>query len=277
MPAEILGNLVLLGTNEDAGNWDFGGTSAQDGYPASNCGVAGLSSSWRSSLGDTAEFNIDRGPSQPDAAGLICAGSNLRPGIDTVRLRVSSVSDFATTQYDSTVGLALDVDAIGSRPHFPRAGISFGWVFPEALAGQYYRIDFDVTGHPDGYVEMCAVTGSGYWPMITAAEYASFDRQGEEEQPILSGPSRSGFAVLEQRFPFRAMLPAALRDLQGVTTNLLEHDGRIGWVVAPLFDRSTHSPRLGYGGVKEPLLTINPAGAGQLYRSTTLALVESSE
>lgn len=277
MPADILGNLVLLGTNEDAHLYGYDGSSFQEGFPGSNLGIPGFSTSWRAAIGATPVLDFDRGPGAPDAAGLICAGANLRPGIDTVRLRVSTVSDFSTTQYDSGAAVAVNTNALGSRPHYPRAGVSFGWVFPAALDGQYWRIDFDITGHPDGYVEMCAVTGSGYWPVIDRAADASFDRQGEEEQPILSGPARSGFAVLEQRFPFRAMLPAALRDLQGITSNLLEHDGRIGWVVAPFLDRSTHSPRLGYGRVKEPILTVNPAGAGAIYRSTTLALVEATE
>lgn len=276
--ADILGNLVLLGTNEDAGLWDYGSTASQDGFSAFSLGVPGYLSSWRSDLTDTPILYIDRGPGQPAMAGILLAGGNLRPGVDQVKITVSGNSDFTDPDYASADWeLALDDSALGSRPRYPSAGIAFGWVFPQALANQYIRVEFDISGHPDGYVEVCAVTGSGYWPMITRAEDASFDRQGEEEQVILSGPPRSGFAVLEQRFPFRAMLPAALRDLQGVTSNLLRHDGRIGWVVGSLFDRSTHAPRLGYGVVKEPLLTINPAGAGALYRSTTLALVESSE
>lgn len=267
-------NLALLGTNEDANLWDFGSTPAQDGFSPFNLGTPGYSSFWRSPIDATPELLIDRGPGQPEMAGFAISGLNVRPGVDTVRLTLSALSDFSTQIYQSATEVAINVSRFTSVTPSPRSGWTIAWVFPAIYAPQFIRVEFTITGHPDGYVQAAAVSGSGF--ALTA-----YDQQGHEITPATAGPARAAFVPVTQRFPIRAATEAEVVSLESLVSHLRGHRGRVFVVPAArpgsnFFDRAYHAPCVVYGEFTEDLAITRPPGAGARYGSAVLTIAQST-
>lgn len=256
----------LLGTLEDQSGWTVTASDEDAAHPASNLLSAGYISVYRSTAGTTSvTLTFDRGAAGIAWGGMVVAGSNLTPGSATVQLETSTSPVFASVVYDSEVVTAVDLSALGTRPYVPRGGWPVGFLPAASSTGRYLRLTIDDPDNADGYIELAAVTGSGYW------EGSADDRASDREMPV-EGPERAAWSLLTETFAFPAIAPAVADDLLGICRNVQSHQGLVGWARKPNGTRAQVQRWLGYGSISSPLGDASPSGAGSLYRAVTLQL-----
>lgn len=256
----------LVGTLEDLDDWTVSASDEDAAYPAANVLSAGYISVYRSTAGTTSvTLTFDRGASGIPWGGMVVAGSNLTPDSATVRLEAAPSIAFSSLTYDSTTVTAVDLSALGARPYTPRGGWSFGFFPSSSITSRYLRLTVDDPDNVDGYVELAAVTGSGYW------EGPADDRSSDREMPT-EGPERAGWSILSETFAFPAVAPAVADDLLGIARNVQSHAGLLGWTRYPDRSRAQLQRFVGYGSIASPLADASPSGAGSLYRAVTIQL-----
>jgi hypothetical protein len=179
-------NIIISTTNHADG-----GTITVDNevssLPVTNLQNLQIVRVWRNSQ-TTAQIDIDFGSSQlVDLIALIAHNFTTSA---TIRFRLSAVSNFSTTLYDSgTVDVWTPIEGFGaspwgvfnwgSKPSQSEAALYTASVFsllPDSKIGRYVRIDITDTANSNGYLQAGRViAGPKYQPTVNYANGVEFE------------------------------------------------------------------------------------------------------
>lgn len=207
-----MSNMLISSTNYSDSATSITADSEASGLPVTNLQDRQLVKVWRSDSDTTVQIDVNFGQGR-----IIDFIALIRHNISqngTIRWRLSNVSDFATTVYDSgTVDAWPIVEEFGTLPWgvFSWGGflnpevaasynISSFAVLTTAVAAQYLRIDIADSGNSDGYIQAGRlIAGPSYRPSVNMAY--GFDVQFVDESRVTK--SRGGQTFIDEVERFR--------------------------------------------------------------------------